>query len=89
MIHLVYASKNEHMKIHVYAALKEHFEPEFELDGVVRDTTELKARLLAINDRAAGLLEISRFAVADGFIDADFKLKEYDTVVIIPPASGG
>jgi sulfur-carrier protein len=75
------------MKIHVYAALKDYFQPEFELAGEVRDTDELKARLLAINDQADVLLSTCRFAVEDGFIDRDFPLKGHDTIVIIPLSS--
>jgi molybdopterin synthase sulfur carrier subunit len=77
------------MKIHVYAALKDYFTPEFELAGEVRNTDELKTRLLAINGQAEVLLSSCRFAVEEGFIDNDFKLKENDTVIIIPPSSGG
>ena len=77
------------MKIHVYAALKDHFEPEFELAGTVDNTDELKSRLQALNADAAGLLQSCRFAVEEGFIDNTFKLKENDTVIVIPPSSGG
>jgi len=77
------------MKIFVYAALKEYFTPEFELTEMIRNTDELKACLLAINGKAATILQTCRFAVEEGFIDKDFKLKEHDTVIIIPPSSGG
>ncbi|HEY4209333.1 MAG TPA: MoaD/ThiS family protein [Puia sp.] len=77
------------MKIHVYAALKDYFSPEFELDAVARNTNELKVRLLEINNEAGNLLDNCRFAIEDGFIDNDHKLKENDTVIIIPPSSGG
>jgi molybdopterin synthase sulfur carrier subunit len=77
------------MKIHVYAGLKDYFTSEFELAGVVNNTDELKARLLAINGQAGTILSSCRFAVEEGFIDNDFKLHEHDTVVIIPPSSGG
>jgi molybdopterin synthase sulfur carrier subunit len=77
------------MKIHVYAALKDHFEPEFELTDAGRNTDELKARLQAMNAEAAELLKTCRFAVEDGFIDNEFKLHDHDTVIIIPPSSGG
>jgi molybdopterin synthase sulfur carrier subunit len=76
------------MKIHVYAALKEYFQPEFELAGEVRDTDDLKARLLAINSQADVVLSTCRFAVEDGFIDREFQLKGHNTVVIIPSGSG-
>jgi sulfur-carrier protein len=77
------------MKIHVYAALKEHFDPEFELKETVHNTDELKACLQEINADAAELLQSCRFAVEEGFIDNAYKLKDNDTVVIIPPSSGG
>lgn len=77
------------MKIHVYAALKDYFTPEFELAEAIRNTDELKACLLAINGEAGDILQACRFAVEEGFIDKDFKLKAHDTVIIIPPSSGG
>jgi molybdopterin synthase sulfur carrier subunit len=77
------------MKIHVYAGLKDYFQPEFEIEGVARNTDELKLLLLAINEKAATMLASCRFAVEEGFIDNQFKLKEHDTIVIIPPSSGG
>jgi len=77
------------MKIHVYAALKDYFTPEFELAETIHNTDELKTCLLAINGRAGELLDTCRFAVEEGFIDNGFKLKENDTVIIIPPSSGG
>jgi len=77
------------MKIHVYAKLKDFFSPEFELNAVVRNTDELKLRLLEINEGAKNILDSCRFAIEEGFIDQDHKLKENDTVIIIPPSSGG
>ena len=77
------------MKIHVYAGLKDYFEPEFELGGERANTDELRAVLVKINGDAGQLLAACRFAVEDGFIDKDFKLNSHDTVVIIPPSSGG
>ncbi|MBN9380032.1 MAG: MoaD/ThiS family protein [Chitinophagaceae bacterium] len=77
------------MRIHVYATLKDYFSPEFELEAVARNTDELKQRLLDINGQAGQLLDSCRFAVEDGFIDNQYKLKENDTVIIIPPSSGG
>lgn len=77
------------MKIHVYAALKDYFTPEFELAEAVRNTDELKTCLLAINGQAGDILDTCRFAVEDGFIDNEFKLNDHDTVIIVPPSSGG
>jgi molybdopterin synthase sulfur carrier subunit len=77
------------MKIHVYAKLKDYFQPEFELGEAIGNTDELRAVLVKINSSAHELLASCRFAVEEGFIDNDFKLKAHDTVVIIPPSSGG
>lgn len=77
------------MKIHVYAGLKDYFQPEFEVEDNVRNTDELKALLLTINGEAAKMLSACRFAVEDGFIDNAYNLKNHDTIVIIPPSSGG
>jgi sulfur-carrier protein len=77
------------MKIHVYAGLKDYFQPEFEVEGEARNTDELKTLLLAINGKAETMLNSCRFAVEDGFIDNEYKLKSHETIVIIPPSSGG
>ena len=77
------------MRIHVYAALKDYFSPEFELEAVAHNTDELKQRLLDINGQAGKILDSCRFAVEEGFIENNYKLKENDTVIIIPPSSGG
>jgi molybdopterin synthase sulfur carrier subunit len=81
--------KETTMKIHVYAGLKDYFEPEFEVEGEARNTDELKTLLLAINDKAEAMLSSCRFAVEEGFIDNAYKLKSHETIVIIPPSSGG
>jgi len=82
-------AKNEFMRIHVYATLKDYFSPEFELEAVAHNTDELKRCLADINGQARQLLDSCRFAVEEGFIDNEYKLKENDTVIVIPPSSGG
>jgi molybdopterin synthase sulfur carrier subunit len=77
------------MKIHVYAGLKDYFLPEFEVEGIVSNTDELKALLLTMNGKAAAMLSSCRFAIEEGFINNEYKLKAHDTIVIIPPSSGG
>ena len=77
------------MKIHVYAGLKDYFQSEFELREEVANTDELRAALTQINGDAGPLLSTCRFAVEEGFIGNEFKLNAHDTVVIIPPSSGG
>jgi len=77
------------MKIHVYAGLKDYFQPEFEIGEIVKNTDELKALLLTINRKAEAMLATCRFAVEEGFIDNAYNLKSHETIVIIPPSSGG
>jgi molybdopterin synthase sulfur carrier subunit len=77
------------MKIHVYAGLKDYFQPEFEVEDIVRNTDELKALLLIMNGKAEAMLSTCRFAVEEGFIDNAYNLNSHDTIVIIPPSSGG
>ncbi|MBS1664059.1 MAG: MoaD/ThiS family protein [Bacteroidetes bacterium] len=77
------------MTIHVYAKLKDYFEPEFELEETIGNTDQLQEALVRINGGASELLSTCRFAVREGFIDNTFKLEEHDIVVIIPPSSGG
>ncbi len=77
------------MKIHVYAGLKDYFLPEFELTEEVLNIDQLKACLLAINGQAGKLLAACRFAVQEGFIDNSYKFKANETVIVVPPSSGG
>ena len=77
------------MKIRVFASLKEYFEPEFELDAAAGNVEELKVRLGEMRPAAIPLLDCCRFAVADRFVDAEYLTREYETVAVIPPASGG
>lgn len=77
------------MRIKVFATLKDYYAPEFELETVARNLDDLKQLLLRINDQAAQLLDSCKFAVGDAFIEKDHKLKDNDTVIIIPPSSGG
>ena len=77
------------MNIRVYASLKDYFPQDFPLKGKAVNTEELKMRLLEMNRAAEKILAACRFAVGTDFIDHDFKLQENDTVIILPPGSGG
>jgi hypothetical protein len=77
------------MKIHVYAGLKDYFSPEFELTEKVGNIDQLRACLLGINVQAAQLLAACRFAVEEGFIDNTYIFKAHETVIVVPPSSGG
>jgi molybdopterin synthase sulfur carrier subunit len=77
------------MKIKIYAVLKEYFEPEIDLEGISLNITELKSVLLAINPSAKEILNLSRFAVNDVFVNIDHQISNDETISIIPPSSGG
>lgn len=77
------------MKIQVFAALKDYFEMEFELMEDVKNVEALKKQLIALNASAVNILQVCRFAVGDEFVDHNFRFKINDTVLIIPPSSGG
>ena len=76
------------MKVTVYAVLKDYFEQSFDIDKV-STVQELKKKLEEIKPSAAPVLNACRFAVNDEFVDLDFKIKEDDSISILPPASGG
>ncbi|OCX53323.1 hypothetical protein BEL04_03195 [Mucilaginibacter sp. PPCGB 2223] len=77
------------MKIQVFAVLKDHFDKEFELSRDIKDIASLKAYLSNQNTGAEGILQISRFAVHNEFVDLDYAIKPNDTICIFPPSSGG
>ncbi|MBS1565762.1 MAG: MoaD/ThiS family protein [Bacteroidetes bacterium] len=77
------------MTIQVYAALKDYFEPEFEVTEPVHSIDELRALLLRRNPRAESIMPVCRFAVNDSFVDGSYQLQANDILHIIPPSSGG
>ena len=77
------------MKVTVYAILKDYFDSSFSIDEKVFSVAELKNKLVQKTPQAAPLLDACRFAVNDEFVDLDFKIKEDDSISILPPASGG
>ena len=77
------------MRIEVFAILKDHFKQEFEIESSAKNIEELKTQLLQMQPNASGVLNISRFAVNDEFIDNNYQFSENDTISILPPASGG
>jgi molybdopterin synthase sulfur carrier subunit len=77
------------MTIQVFAVLKEHFAKEFELGADISDIASLQNHLSHLNTEAGGILQISRFAVNNQFVDQDYKIKPNDIICIFPPSSGG
>ena len=77
------------MKIQVFALLKEYFHGEFELASAPNTISALKEQLTGLKPEAKDVLELSRFAVNDEFVDTTNSLTEDDNVFVIPPSSGG
>lgn len=77
------------MRVHVFAALKDFFDKEFEADESITTLVELRRSLILSKPEAENILNNCRFAVDDEFVDMNYKLKTNDTIAIIPPSSGG
>ena len=77
------------MKVNVYAILKEHFEPSFTVTEEISSVAQLRLKLAEMQPEAKDILQASRFAVNNEFIDNDFKLSVHDNIAVLPPASGG
>lgn len=77
------------MTIQVYAALKDYFDPEFEITEPIGSVEELRHFLLTRNPGAGNIMPVCRFAVNDEFVDSQFQLHAHDAIHIIPPSSGG
>ena len=77
------------MRVTVYAVLKDYFDSSFNLEENLSSVEELKNKLEQIKPQSASVLNASRFAVNDEFVNLDFKIKEDDSISILPPSSGG
>lgn len=77
------------IKIKVYAALKMYFEPEFELNEPVLSIADLKDKLTKLNPESVRLINLSRFAVNNTFINTGYQFYGNENISIIPPSSGG
>lgn len=77
------------MRIEVYAMCRDYFERSFTLNEPVNNLVELRNALLKINPEAGQILQLSRFAANDSFIDENYILQSNDQISIIPPSSGG
>ncbi len=77
------------MRVTVYAVLKDYFDSSFIVEEKLSSVEELKNKLEQIKPQSAAVLKACRFAVNDEFVNLDFKIKEDDSISILPPASGG
>ena len=77
------------MRVTVYAVLKDYFDSSFLVEETLSSVEELKNKLEQIKPQSAAILNACRFAVNDEFVNLDFKIKQDDSISILPPASGG
>jgi molybdopterin converting factor small subunit len=78
------------IQIKVFAALKEYFSNEFEIE--VQSNAKLADvfnELEIQNPKAKSILQICFAAVDEEYIEKDFPLKENLQLNLFPPASGG
>ena len=77
------------MTVQVFAALKDFFDKEFEVDESIKTLLDLRHSLILSKPEAENILNNCRFAVDEEFVDMNYKLNTNDTIAIIPPSSGG
>ncbi|MFL5728370.1 MAG: MoaD/ThiS family protein [Cytophagaceae bacterium] len=78
------------IKIKVFAALKDYFEPEFQLD--VKDglhVSDVLDIIMIRNSMALPVLRKCRVAVNESFVQSDYNVQENEELLIMPPSSGG
>lgn len=78
-----------HIKVQVYAGLKEYFNTDFDVEVSDLSIKGLKDVLEIYNPESSHILTHCRFAVNDSFISGEYKLNEHDKVFVLPPSSGG
>ena len=78
------------IKIKVFAAMKDFFEPEFEMEVPSQISVGDLSNILMIRQPfVLPVLSKSRVAINENFVGPDHFIKEDDHVYILPPSSGG
>jgi molybdopterin synthase sulfur carrier subunit len=77
------------MKIKTYAVLKDYFPHQADIVSSAKTINELREELIFENPSAKAILNISRFAIDDTFVDLDMAINGTEIISIIPPSSGG
>jgi len=77
------------LKLKLFAALKDHFNEDIELELSDLSLAEIKNLLATQAPEARALLSSCRFAVNDEFVNHNHVFSENDHVLILPPSSGG
>lgn len=77
------------LQLKLFAALKDHFDEDLEIELSDLSLAELKKALVSVSPQAQNLLLGCRFAVNDTFVNSHHVFNENDLVLILPPSSGG
>lgn len=81
---------NVRIRIHVYAQLKDYFDPEFDLllpeNSRVGDVMQ---RLSELKPAVRDLIAVCRLADNESLMNADQTVRDGDELYCLPPASGG
>ena len=76
------------IKVQVFAVLKEFYDENFAV-GDLQSIDHLKAHLIALKPEALNILNKSRFAINNKFVNNNTKINYGDTIYVMPPSSGG
>jgi molybdopterin converting factor small subunit len=78
------------IKIKVFAAMKDFFDSEFEIEVPPQvSVSDLFNILMVKQPFVLPILTKSRVAIDENFVGSDYTLNENDHVYILPPSSGG
>lgn len=78
------------VQVHVFAGLKEFFDPTFEVEIPQGATVaDLINNLKSMQTSSSTLLDKCRFAVDQNFISPSYSLVTNEQLYLLPPSSGG
>jgi molybdopterin synthase sulfur carrier subunit len=77
------------VRVQTFAALRDYFPKDFEMEWGGDTIRTLRQALATRNLDAIKILQASRAAVNDEFVDDAFKLREGNVIFFYPPSSGG
>lgn len=76
-------------KIKTFAVLKDLLGDSFEISAENNSIESLKNALIKRNSLSKKVLDSSRFAIDNTFVDADYEFIDGQIILIMPPSSGG
>ena len=75
-------------EVRFFAVLKDYFGTSIPLIEV-SSISEIKKQLELLNPSSKDILNKSRFALNEEFVDLDTKIESNDLIYVLPPSSGG